>query len=655
MVQGQDTNAVSVPLTLQLGIDLDGPEGANIEAMLSAGNYLYVGTDGGGVFRKAAGSSTWQAINTGLVSGKILDLAVDTHGTIYTSTPLGVFKFNGTSWYALPLLGLPGTNQGYIFELAIDPAGNIVALYNPYTNTGPSLYTFQQQGGVSWTPITVNPPPGFILELVGNAEGDIALAFQDQNAIDYVEEWNGSSFGDNLNFPASTSAISISALTVDASNHVYAGYSESGSNEVTIYANGTWSTPVVMTGSSAIRGILPNPGTSGYYLFDNNSDVYYYTGQALTTITPTFQGTYSAAFFPTALSLFNGALYVGANYNGVYIDQDGDWNLDNPGLNASPVYSLLYNEGLYAGKVNPTLQKSPPIPTNVTDVNTGSHWNRAGTGFDLGGSAAALSFTSLEGTPYLSTDAGVYRFQNGSWNVLSGMPTPSPGYANLTADTDTIYALSSGNAVYASFQGTQSFVLITAPPTGIMIGGIYIQPAGAGFLAKCNASQLCGYSGGTSGSWTVDSNLIPGIIQDIYSPAAQEIDVAYIANADSHLHVCQDASLNAPCTDIAAGFSGMTGFVSLYQINNTLYLGAGSPLGPVQIDGLYEMQEGASSFSLINGNIEPLGLSGDANGNLYIATDSGMYLLPGTSLQNPIASSEKVGRIATLMPGWRNW
>ena len=82
-------------------VQTNGPQGGDGIAMASnAAGDVFVGTQGGGVFRSTDDGATWTAVNNGLTGTNVRALAINSSGDIFAGTFGGVFRStdNGDTW-----------------------------------------------------------------------------------------------------------------------------------------------------------------------------------------------------------------------------------------------------------------------------------------------------------------------------------------------------------------------------------------------------------------------------------------------------------------------------------------------------------------------------------------------------------------------------
>lgn len=139
----------------------DGPEGAEIKALTRNNAYLFVATNGGGVYRTANSGTTWEEANIGLTNKRVFALVVS-NDTLYAGTQgSGVFRSinNGATWIEInngfegmdvnSLLVKDGMLYAGVYEGGIKSLGG-VHRYNSQTN--------------QWENISTNLPENFSVE-----------------------------------------------------------------------------------------------------------------------------------------------------------------------------------------------------------------------------------------------------------------------------------------------------------------------------------------------------------------------------------------------------------------------------------------------------------------------------------------------------------
>jgi len=84
-------------------VQTNGPTGAAVTCFTSTDAHLFIGTEGGGIFRSARSPIDWSPANVGLTAGMpILSMAVH-NGTLFAGTPDGLFRSSdeGMHWTEL--------------------------------------------------------------------------------------------------------------------------------------------------------------------------------------------------------------------------------------------------------------------------------------------------------------------------------------------------------------------------------------------------------------------------------------------------------------------------------------------------------------------------------------------------------------------------
>src|SRR6266576_6503661 len=125
--QGRRLNAGLHVIGDNFWAQTNGPRGGDvITSATNASGHVFVGTQGGGVFRSADNGETWTGINNGLTDTNVRALAINSTGHIFGGTwSSGVFRStdNGDSWTAVN----NGLDSPSVRSLAIDSGGDIFA------------------------------------------------------------------------------------------------------------------------------------------------------------------------------------------------------------------------------------------------------------------------------------------------------------------------------------------------------------------------------------------------------------------------------------------------------------------------------------------------------------------------------------------------
>jgi ligand-binding sensor domain-containing protein len=142
--------------------------GRYIQCLVEEGEYLWVGTDGGGLVK--LNKSTGELIvygnwNSGLPDNVVNAIAIDVQGNKWIGTGSGLVKFDGVNWtvYNTSNSKLPDNR---VFALSIDVQGN------KWIGTGSGLVKFD---GVNWTVYTTSNsglPYNVVLALAIDGQGN---------------------------------------------------------------------------------------------------------------------------------------------------------------------------------------------------------------------------------------------------------------------------------------------------------------------------------------------------------------------------------------------------------------------------------------------------------------------------------------------------
>ena len=94
---------------------------AIMSLLVNSNGYIYAGTSGYSVFRSTNGGNEWAILEDGIGENRIINsLAIDTSGTIYAGTDLGVYRStnDGDMWFQ----SNSGLMDTVVYELAVTPS-----------------------------------------------------------------------------------------------------------------------------------------------------------------------------------------------------------------------------------------------------------------------------------------------------------------------------------------------------------------------------------------------------------------------------------------------------------------------------------------------------------------------------------------------------
>ncbi len=134
VTQGQKAKANFQGTGQNFWAQTNGPQGGDgIALATNASGYVFVGTQGGGVFRSTDNAETWTAVNNGLTATNVRALAINSADHIFAGTFGGVFRStdNGDSWTPVN----NGLEFPLVISLAINSTGDIFAGTPPTTET----------------------------------------------------------------------------------------------------------------------------------------------------------------------------------------------------------------------------------------------------------------------------------------------------------------------------------------------------------------------------------------------------------------------------------------------------------------------------------------------------------------------------------------
>ena len=123
----------------------NGPQGGDgIALTTNVSGHIFVGTQGGGIFRSTDNGETWTGVNSGLTATNVRALAISPTDHIFAGTFGGVFRStdNGDSWTSVK----NGLEFPFVISLSINSDGDIFA----GTFEGGGVYRSTDDGD-NWT------------------------------------------------------------------------------------------------------------------------------------------------------------------------------------------------------------------------------------------------------------------------------------------------------------------------------------------------------------------------------------------------------------------------------------------------------------------------------------------------------------------------
>jgi hypothetical protein len=213
-------------------------KGVDVLSLAAGGGVLYVGTNGGGVYRGPAGEHEWLAFNTGLGNTTVGALATDGN-RLYAGTESGVYRYDGERWVAAGLAGVSirglvvgpeglyaGTNAGVVVSPDRGDTWKATGLTGVSVRAlladGPVVYAatdsgvFRGSSAGSWTTLSTHAAN--------------ALAMDPAGHIVYVGAGGGVVFQltgakTDLHLPV---GLNVMALTLGRDHTLYAGTAGGG-------------------------------------------------------------------------------------------------------------------------------------------------------------------------------------------------------------------------------------------------------------------------------------------------------------------------------------------------------------------------------------------------------------------------------------------
>ena len=190
----------------------NGPQGGDgIALARNSIGHVFVGTQGGGVFRSADNAETWTGINNGLTATNVRALAISPLDHIFAGTFGGVFRStdNGDHWSAVN----NGLEFPFVISLAVNADGDVFA----GTFEGGGVYR-STDDGENWMLVDNGLTNTYVTALAINGAGHIFAATFGGGAFRSTD--NGDSWTQlNTGVPNAT----FLSLAINATGYIFAG------------------------------------------------------------------------------------------------------------------------------------------------------------------------------------------------------------------------------------------------------------------------------------------------------------------------------------------------------------------------------------------------------------------------------------------------
>ncbi len=546
-----------------------GPEGGAVMALAVSGAHLFVGTEGGGVFRSADNGASWSAVNAGLATGSVKAFAVR-GGNLFAGTGAGVFLStdDGANWTAVN----SGLTSG-VFALAVSGT-------NLFAGTDGNGVFVSTDNGTSWTTANSGLTPNAVYALAvsgtnlfaGTSDGVFRSA-------DNGASWSAASAG--------LTSMYIQAMAVTGTN-IIAGTYRGGVFRST--DNGTtWSAVNAGMTNLDIRA-LHTAGTK-LYAGTHGGGVFVSTdaGTSWTSQMTGMHHSFITAFADNGVNMFT------ATSGGVFVStNDGaNWIARNSGLVASAVGDVVVVMGtdLFV-RTRYGVWRSPDY---------GESWGSAGLQDSLvwsivasGANLVAATYSEIDFEyrgPYYSTDNGT------TWTAATGLTSGANCYAKTGSH---LFAGVYNGGVYRSSDDGASW---TQSKTGLGSGSVFSITsdgtnlyAGTGYGANSKVNR----SSDNGATWTnVTNNMNAGLVFSLSAIGTQ-----VFAGAEQGLFVSTD--MGASWTKINTGVFNVK---APFRHGSNLFAATGTGMllsrdnGATWTDASSALESAVSSFAVIDAQL----------------------------------------------------
>jgi len=429
----------------------NGPYGGDIRALAinNVSGHIFVGTDGGGIFRSTNNGDSWTAVNTGLTETYVFALAINSSGHIFAGTFYGggVFRStnNGDSWTAVNT----GLTNLDVEALAINASGHIFA------GTRGGVFRSTDNGD-SWIAVLTDHDNE---ALAINASGNIFAGTQ-RGGI-----FRSTNNGDNwTRVNTDLTNTIVLALAINSSGHIFAGTfgggifrSTNNGNSWTAINTGLTNTEVLALAINASGHIFAGTNGGGVFRSMNNDDSWTAVNTSLTNI----------KVYALAINA-SGNIFAGTNGDGIFrsMNNGDSWTAVNTGLTNTVVVALAINSSghIFAGNFDGGVLGGGIFRS----TNNGNSWIAVNTGLTnldveaiaINPSGHIFAGTSYGGGVFRSTDNG------NSWTAVNTGLTSTSVYALAINASGNIFAGTCGG-VFRSVESTTFPIVTTNAATNV--------------------------------------------------------------------------------------------------------------------------------------------------------------------------------------------
>jgi len=592
----------------------NGPSGGGVSALAIAPNgSIFVGNNGGGVFRSTDGGESW--IQVGLANTYVTVLAIGSNGTIFVGSSGGVFRStdNGRSWTQAGLANYGGRS------LAVSPNGDIYAgAYADVLGVSESVLRSTDDGG-TWTVTGLTVDWETIWTLAVNSSGDIFAGavsglFESfgglYRSLDNGKSWTPVTLG--------LTGTPVHAIAVSPNGDLYSGTNTGVFRSTN--NGGNWT----KIGSTNVHAGALAVNVNGDVFAGNSSGIFRSTNSGISWTSMNVGLTSTDV---TALSISStGQIFAGTG-NGVFrsADNGGSWTRINNGFISSRIQCLgVTSTGQLIAGTKTGLFRSP---------DNGGTWIAGSTG--LTDPDVRSIVASNKGIIYVGTANGVSRSPDSTFDWVSS------GLSSFT-----LYSLAANSSGHV-FAGTDSGVFRSTDN-----GGSWMHVGLAGKAVSAIAIQSGGdvYAGVSIGVFRSTDNGANWIQTGLTNTAVQSL----VFSSSGHALAGTSSGVFRSVDNGASwGKLGLTtSLVDAFAVNTTGQVFAGTAS-----DGVFQsLDDGATwssvSTGLLNLSILSLAISptgflfaGSGGGGVFKSVQSTLAILTQPATAVGATSATLTGRV----------
>jgi len=572
----------------------NGPYGGDIKAFLiNSIGHIFVGTNGGGVFRSTDDGDTWTEANTGLTSLVVQAFAVNPKGEIFAGTGNGIFRSanSGEQWTPINT----GLDYPDVTSFAINRSGQIFA-----GTSGGGVFRSQDNGN-TWIKVNVGLTSSMNVQALAINSDDKLFAGTNTGVFissDHGADWTPTNLTNNF----------VQSLAIKSDSLIFAGTNGNGvflsiDNGGSWTPTGLWNKTVTALAINLGTGDIVGGTDDGIFLSTDNGKNWMPANTGLTDTSV------NALAIPPGR---DGYIFAGTSGGGVFrsTNNGNSWSAANNGVRNSVIEDLIINSKgqIFAGSRGGLFRST----------DGGENWLLANTGLeDTYVLSLAINYSNgyifagtRKGKVFLSKNSGE------SW-IPARAELPDARIESLAINSrGEVFAGTSGGGAFRSTNNGDRWEPINTGLTDNTVLSLAINQSTGDLFAGTSGGGVFRFDNGSS--WTAMNNGLTN--KNVASLAINSGgDIFAGTNGGGIFRSTDNGSTWTPVNN------GLPNTVDVFSftINQLGHIYAGTS------DGIFRSIDNGENWSVVNTglpNAMIFSLAINANGHIGAGTEgAGVY------------------------------